>query len=211
MAMYRNYKNSSSLALLTLVVLLMIYINVSLAARDSLRTIVKLTDMRCRATAPQLMYFEECTLKRDENITKAITLCRIYDKPLKQVKFGFLNFKWGFLNISLDFSISNGLNVRGYRKSNVGYVPFVLDLTLDWCEFLKNRNNIVLQRMFGLLEKESNLNTKCPIYLDYTYMNASMDNNGVFFIPFKWPTGDYRFDVTIDANEEIRLIKRCFV
>ncbi|KAI8121303.1 hypothetical protein CVS40_7606 [Lucilia cuprina] len=188
MAMYRNYKNSSSLALLTLVVLLMIYINVSLAARDSLRTIVKLTDMRCRATAPQLMYFEECTLKRDENITKAITLCRIYDKPLKQVK----------------------LNVRGYRKSNVGYVPFVLDLTLDWCEFLKNRNNIVLQRMFGLLEKESNLNTKCPIYLDYTYMNASMDNNGVFFIPFKWPTGDYRFDVTIDANEEIRLIVNAF-
>ncbi|XP_023309207.2 uncharacterized protein LOC111690863 [Lucilia cuprina] len=188
MAMYGNYKNSSSLALLTLVVLLMIYINVSLAARDSLRTIVKLTDMRCRATAPQLMYFEECTLKRDENITKAITLCRIYDKPLKQVK----------------------LNIRGYRKSNVGYVPFVLDLTLDWCEFLKNRNNIVLQRMFGLLEKESNLNTKCPIYLDYTYMNASMDNSGVFFIPFKWPTGDYRFDVTIDANEEIRLIVNAF-
>ncbi|XP_037807903.1 uncharacterized protein LOC119601196 [Lucilia sericata] len=188
MDVYGNYKNSSSLALLTLVILLMICMHVSSAARDPLRTIVKFTDMRCRATAPQLMYFKECTLKRDENITKAITLCRIYDKPLKQVK----------------------LNVRGYRKRNVGYVPFVLDLTLDWCDFLKNRNNIVLQSMFGLLEKESNLNTTCPIYLDYTYMNASMDNNGVFAIPFKWPTGDYRFDITIDANEEIRLIVNAF-
>ncbi|XP_065361878.1 uncharacterized protein LOC135955456 [Calliphora vicina] len=182
--MYGKHENS----LLTLVILAVIYSNVT-AARNPLRTIVKFTDMRCRATAPELMYFKECRLQRDANVTmRAITLCRIYDKPLKQVK----------------------LNVQGFRKRNVGYVPFVLNLSLDWCQFLETRNNIVLQRMFGLLEKESNLNTTCPIDLDYTYMNVSMDNDGVFVIPFKWPTGDYRFDITIDANDEIRLIVNAF-
>lgn len=41
-------------------------------------------------------------------------------------------------------------------------------------------------------------------------MNVSMNKDGIFEIPFKWPTGDYRLDVIIDANEEIRLIVNAF-
>lgn len=70
--------------------------------------------------------------------------------------------------MTISFSLFWQLNLRGYRKRNVGYVPFVLDISLDWCEFLKNRNNEVVKRMFGLLEKESNLDTMCPIHVSMT-------------------------------------------
>lgn len=79
-----------TLVMMTMLLLVVIYAAMTSAARNPLRTIVKLTDMRCRATAPHLMYFKECRLQRDENVTKAITLCRIYDKPLKQVKVSYL-------------------------------------------------------------------------------------------------------------------------
>ena len=73
--------------------------------------------------------------------------------------------------------------MRCFRKQPGGYMPFVIDINIDWCEFLKHRNNELMQRLFGMLEQNSNLHTKCPIDVSKSAFNflSFMNNDKSFF------------------------------
>lgn len=55
------------------------------------------------------------------------------------------------------------LRIKSYVKRPMGFVPFVIDITVDCSEFLIKRSSVILKRLFGLVEKYSNMHAKCPI------------------------------------------------
>ncbi|XP_018793359.1 PREDICTED: uncharacterized protein LOC108971626 isoform X2 [Bactrocera latifrons] len=108
---------------------------------SQIQSLVTLKKIHCKASHPDLVSLEECNILDMVNESKVQTLCYFKEKPINQVN----------------------LRMKSYVKCAIGYVPFDIDITVDWCKFLIKRSIIILERLFGLVEKYSNTHTKCPI------------------------------------------------
>ncbi|XP_029408847.2 uncharacterized protein LOC105232822 [Bactrocera dorsalis] len=156
---------------------------------SQIQSLVKLKKIHCKASHPELVSLEECNILDMVNESKVQTLCYFKEKPINQVN----------------------LRMKSYVKRPMGYVPFVIDITVDWCEFLIKRSNIILKRLFDLVEKYSNMHTKCPITETFIYLNASIDKDRGFHLPFKFPAGDYRIDFITTFNTVIHVVTYLYI
>ncbi|XP_011183816.1 uncharacterized protein LOC105213016 [Zeugodacus cucurbitae] len=151
---------------------------------SQVQSFVKLKKIHCKTSNPEHVSLEECQILDKVNESRVQTLCYFKENPINQVN----------------------LRMKSYVKRSMGYVPFVIDITVDWCEFLINRSNVILKRLFGLVEKYSNMHTKCPIKEAYIYLNASIDKDRGFHLPFKFPAGEYRIDFITSFNVVIDVV-----
>ncbi|KAI8039541.1 hypothetical protein M5D96_006955 [Drosophila gunungcola] len=77
------------------------------------------------------------------------------------------------------------VKVKLMKKAN-GYKPFLIDLTIDACEFMRNRNNPVIKIIYKMIKDVSTVNHTCP----YVGLQTVSDFYDIR-IPVPLPTGEY--------------------
>ncbi|XP_017070099.2 uncharacterized protein LOC108107194 [Drosophila eugracilis] len=90
------------------------------------------------------------------------------------------------INLTLSEPTSNVfVHVKLMKKYN-GYKPFLVDVTLDGCQFMRKRNNPTVKIIWNLIKDVSTLNHTCP----YRGLQMLSDFHRIE-VPVPLPTGDY--------------------
>ncbi|KAH8293476.1 hypothetical protein KR054_000816, partial [Drosophila jambulina] len=153
---------------------------------------VEFTNIKCNTLDPNFAEFEYCYLKSVNRTYKYLSLkVNLYKLPITKVK----------ANVEL-------------LKRFSGYKPFLYNVTVDVCQFMKNpKSNPIAAYLYGFFKNHSNMNHTCPynvslksvvvlifkIYLVYLQHDIIIDRLSVSFLnqhvtevlPF--PIGDYLF------------------
>ncbi|KAH8298372.1 hypothetical protein KR018_011231 [Drosophila ironensis] len=88
------------------------------------------------------------------------------------------------------------INLSSYKKLN-GYHPFLFNVTVDVCHFLKHPNRFnVFYYFFNALEPFMNLNSSCPVKVsilnnDFELKNFVLSDKMFSVVPV--PVGSYMF------------------
>ncbi|KAH8247326.1 hypothetical protein KR038_002459, partial [Drosophila bunnanda] len=134
---------------------------------------VEFTNIKCTSLDKDFTDFDYCFLKSVNRTYKYISLrAKLLKTPVTKVK----------VNIEL-------------QKRYNGYRPFLYNVTVDACRFLKNpQSNPIAKYLYGFFKNHSNMNHTCPFSeeikvekLPVHYMNQHVTD----VLPF--PKGDYLF------------------
>ncbi|XP_043070705.1 uncharacterized protein LOC122322477 [Drosophila grimshawi] len=97
------------------------------------------------------------------------------------------------------------LQKKGYNNR---YHPFLVNVTMNMCDVISNRNYIPYGRIYFKISKEfSNLNHSCPITGHLMARNMWLNEK---YIPVPMPLGFYVFSARFSEKEEIGFIKFYF-
>nr|XP_017000633.2 uncharacterized protein LOC108059730 [Drosophila takahashii] len=77
------------------------------------------------------------------------------------------------------------IKLKLMKKAN-GFKPFLLDVTLDACKFMRKRHHPAVKIIYNLIKDVSTVNHTCP----YVGLQAVSDFHRVE-IPVPMPSGDY--------------------
>ncbi|XP_044251872.1 uncharacterized protein [Drosophila takahashii] len=77
------------------------------------------------------------------------------------------------------------LKVKLMKKAN-GYKPFLFDITVDACKFMRRNNHPLLKILLNLIKDVSTVNHTCP----YVGLQTVSDFYDIH-IPLPWPSGEY--------------------
>ncbi|XP_059221474.1 uncharacterized protein LOC106088968 [Stomoxys calcitrans] len=87
------------------------------------------------------------------------------------------------------------VNLGLYKKEN-GYRPFLYNITLDFCKFIKTRKSFPFFRMFfDTFRKNSNINHSCPYNHDIIVENYTLSDEMFKLLPL--PEGEYMFKLLV--------------
>ncbi|XP_054082450.1 uncharacterized protein LOC105209790 [Zeugodacus cucurbitae] len=102
---------------------------------------VDFTNIKCVSYDKSYVYFDTCLLKAVNRTYKYISVTAKFPgkQPTNDIK----------------------VNFAMQRKEN-GYKPFLYNITIDACEYLKKRNNPVISFAHTFFEKYSTINRTCP-------------------------------------------------
>ncbi|XP_016950938.1 uncharacterized protein LOC108025172 [Drosophila biarmipes] len=156
---------SSRFRLIELFVLL--YLIKQIASR------VELTNIVCTSLDPEFADFEYCYLKSVNRTYKYMSLkVNLLKKPITKVK----------VNAEL-------------LKRFSGYKPYLYNVTVDACRFLKNtKSSPIAAYFYGFFKSHSNMNHSCPYDQDIVVEKLPISAINTHFtevLPF--PLGDYLF------------------
>ncbi|KAH8285647.1 hypothetical protein KR054_011907, partial [Drosophila jambulina] len=145
-------------------------INLSLFQAYSL---VEFSNIKCETFDTEFTDFEFCLLKAVNRSYKYVSLkVRLFQVPITDVK----------------------VNLALYKRLN-GLKPFLYNVTVDACKYLKNpMSNPVANYFHGFFKNYSNLNHPCPFNHDLVLEKLSSEfvNNRITkLLPF--PEGSYMF------------------
>ncbi|KAH8333754.1 hypothetical protein KR059_003052, partial [Drosophila kikkawai] len=140
------------------------------------------TNFACTSMNKKFAEFGYCVLKAINRTYKYVSMnLIIYEKPLT--------------NININFAL--------YKRAN-GYKPFLYNMTVDGCKFLRNpKSNPVSQYFFGFIKDITNLNHSCPYNEDIILDKLSLEmvNHRITtLLPF--PEGEYLFQAYWTANNK---------
>lgn len=148
-------------------------------------------------------------------------VCESYDKSL--TVFHYCRLKaYSRTKTSLHINATflhpiNSISVRFQmlKRAN-GYKPFLFDITVDACQFLRKPNNPVIKIVYNMIKDASNINHSCPyvvrflIKIIYNYISFLIDLQGTVVLndfhrislPLPFPSGDYlsRLDFLINGK-----------
>ncbi|XP_017039726.1 uncharacterized protein LOC108087061 [Drosophila ficusphila] len=134
---------------------------------------VELTNINCTSLDESFSSFEYCFLKSVNRTYKYASLkVKLHKVPIHKIK--------------MNFAIYQRLN---------GYKPFLYNVTVDGCKFLKNKKSSpAFAFIFNLFSSYSNMNHTCPYDHDvvvekvpYSYLEKQL----TYTLPF--PKGAYGF------------------
>ncbi|XP_017473404.1 PREDICTED: uncharacterized protein LOC108364296 [Rhagoletis zephyria] len=139
---------------------------------------IKLTNAICKSFDEKFAIFKSCRLyvyrRREISFTMHV---RLFQTPVR--------------NISVNLSL--------WRKANT-FQPFLYNVTVDFCKFLKRRYSPPLRIVYEALFKTSNINHTCPFDHDII-LDRFVPNDGMFrLLPL--PGGQYMFKFLTDVNNE---------
>ncbi|XP_017020929.1 uncharacterized protein [Drosophila kikkawai] len=134
---------------------------------------VEFTNIKCTSLDTDFTDIDYCFLKSVNRSYKYLSLkIKLFKTPITKVK----------VNVEL-------------MKRYSGYKPFLYNVTVDACQFLKNtKSNPIAFYLHGFFREFSNMNHTCPFDHDLIVEKLSVDriNRHVTeVLPF--PTGDYLF------------------
>uniref|UniRef100_A0A1I8PEX6 Uncharacterized protein n=1 Tax=Stomoxys calcitrans TaxID=35570 RepID=A0A1I8PEX6_STOCA len=140
---------------------------------------VRFTNFKCNSLDLEFSTFSECSLKMiRRNVVGLNMTCHLHKAPVN--------------NVSVNFSI--------YKKSN-GYVPFMLNVSTDFCKFTKNRDRQPLFKILAeFLLRNTNINHSCPFDHDLIARNLVLDPKLFNYLPLQ--TGDYMFKIMVAAYND---------
>ncbi|XP_026836607.1 uncharacterized protein LOC6548100 [Drosophila erecta] len=123
----------------------------------------KMTNAVCKSYNQSWVVFHYCRLKAYSRTKTSLNINATFIEPAK--------------NISV--------HVKAMKKAN-GYKPFLVDFTLDACEFMRRRNHPVAKIIWNMIRNVSTVNHTCP----YTGLQMLSDFHYAE-IPVPLPSGDY--------------------
>ncbi|XP_004534001.1 uncharacterized protein LOC101462664 [Ceratitis capitata] len=136
-----------------------------------IQAILRVKNLRCRSHNESVIHIEYCRLNAVRRDFKDISMKIILMKK----------------------PISKSLMTIQFLKHSNGYKPFMPDIKLDACTYLKKRNNFILNTLMVVWERSSNMNHTCPYDHDLIVEKLHFSEADFRFIPF--PYGDYAFYV----------------
>ncbi|KAH8390089.1 hypothetical protein KR200_006889, partial [Drosophila serrata] len=151
------------------------------------KSLVEFSNLKCESTDKDFAEFECCALKSVNRTFKYVTIkVRLFKVPVTNVK----------------------VNLALYQRLN-GLKPFLYNITVDGCKFVKNpRSNQVASYFYDFFKNHSNLNHPCPYDHDLFVDKMStqfVDQRVTKTLPF--PKGRYMFKTDWYVNS----IKRAAV
>ncbi|XP_016959689.1 uncharacterized protein LOC108031000 [Drosophila biarmipes] len=157
----------------------------------SIYSLVEFTNFQCKSLDKEVADFEYCILKSINRTSKYVSAkLKVFKLPIKSLKVNF-----------------------GLHQLVNGYRPFLYNVTVDGCKFIKNqKSNPVAKFFYDLIKNISNLNHSCPYYHDIIVDKFSSDIVNCRIpkvLPF--PTGNYMFEVYWTANERYRAITKLYL
>ncbi|EDV46904.2 uncharacterized protein LOC6550545 isoform X1 [Drosophila erecta] len=154
-------------------------------------SLVEFTNVQCESLDKDFCIFEKCLLKSVNRSYKYLSVSvKLLQLPVTKAK--------------VHFSLQKRLN---------GYIPFLYNMTIDACRFLKSPNsNQVALFFYNCFKEHSNINHTCPFDHDIVVDKLSYDsiNNKVTkMLPF--PEGKYMFEMHWIAYDISRAITKFFI
>ncbi|KAH8358832.1 hypothetical protein KR093_002778, partial [Drosophila rubida] len=124
--------------------------------------------------------FTNVFCKSSNKTRYVVNTCRL--RAIKRNKYIF-NYDATIIYELCDVKV----NVQLVKRAN-GYKPWLYNLTIDACEFLRKRNNPIIKLIYNIFKDYSNLNHSCPyngpVLIDGLYLQP-----GAIRVPM--PTGEY--------------------
>ncbi|XP_030385741.1 uncharacterized protein LOC115632651 [Scaptodrosophila lebanonensis] len=145
---------------------------------------LKLTNLVCESSNQSWVRFDHCRLKAiNRNKTVA-------------------NINATFLAPATDIS----LRLQIQKKAN-GYKPWLFDVTIDACKFVRNRNNPFAKVIWNLFRNYSTANHTCP----YVGLQRVKDFHLTpEKVPLPLPTGEYALLMTWTLNQEVTFVTNVY-
>ncbi|KAH8285255.1 hypothetical protein KR054_006806, partial [Drosophila jambulina] len=145
---------------------------------------VEFTNINCTSWDAEFSNFEYCYLKSVNRSYKYLSLkVNLYKVPIRKIK----------------------VNLAVLKKLN-GYKPFLYNVTVDACRFLKNpKSNPVFEYLHNLFRSFSNMNHTCPYNHNVVVEKLStqfINNHVTAVLPV--PEGDYALQTSWFANDILR-------
>ncbi|KAH8281789.1 hypothetical protein KR054_002950, partial [Drosophila jambulina] len=152
---------------------------------------VEFTNFVCTAMNKKFVDIDYCVLKAINRTYKYLsTKLTIYDKPIT--------------NAMVNFAV--------YKRAN-GYKPFLYNITVDACKFLKNqKSNPVVQYFFGFIKDITNANHSCPYYEDIIVEKLSLaivNHQVTAVLPV--PEGEYLVNIDWTGNKKATVNFKVYV
>ncbi|XP_017079560.1 uncharacterized protein LOC108113485 [Drosophila eugracilis] len=153
--------------------ILQVQVIVALGALTSVHSKLELTNIKCISHDPDFAGFEYCLLKSINRSYKYLSLkVKLFKVPITDIK----------VNLAL-------------AKKSSGYNPFLYNITVDACRFLKYpKSNPVIGYMYDFFRAHSNMNHTCPydhdLLVDKVTTNF-INKHVTEVLPF--PEGEFRF------------------
>lgn len=154
---------------------------------------VKMTNVVCESYDKSLTVFHYCRLKAYSRTKTSLHINATFLHPINSISVRFQMLK----------------------RAN-GYKPFLFDITVDACQFLRKPNNPVIKIVYNMIKDASNINHSCPyvvrflIKIIYNYISFLIDLQGTVVLndfhrislPLPFPSGDYlsRLDFLINGK-----------
>ncbi|XP_017058109.1 uncharacterized protein LOC108099248 [Drosophila ficusphila] len=151
---------------------------------------VEFTNFKCKALDQEFCNFEYCAIKAVNRSYKYLTAKAYLHKiPVTRVK------------------VSIGL----YKRFS-GYKPFLYNLTVDACKFLKNpKSNPVTSYFYEFIKEISNMNHTCPFDHDLVWDKLSNENvNYRMTKILSFPKGDYMVELHWIAYDITRAVLKIY-
>ncbi|XP_070073105.1 uncharacterized protein [Drosophila takahashii] len=149
------------------------------------------TNFKCKSVDKDFADFEYCTLKAINRTYKYVsTKVKLFKVPVTKVKVNF------------------GL----YKRFN-GYRPFLYNITVDACNFLRNqKGNPITSYFYDFFKDISNMNHTCPFTHDLVMEKLSTEivNHRLTNI-LSFPEGDYMMEMHWIAYDITRAVVKLYV
>ncbi|KAH8346763.1 hypothetical protein KR084_010511, partial [Drosophila pseudotakahashii] len=151
---------------------------------------LEFTNFKCTSFDKDVIDFEYCILKSINRTSKYVSAkIKVFKFPVKSIKVNF-----------------------GLHQLANGYRPFLYNITLDGCKFIKNqKSNPVAKYFYEFIKNISNVNHSCPYNHDFIVEKLSSDVVNTRLpkiLPF--PLGNYMFEAHWTANEQYRAITKLY-
>ncbi|KAH8243331.1 hypothetical protein KR032_006627, partial [Drosophila birchii] len=151
---------------------------------------VEFTNIKCTSLDLNFSSFDYCHIKAVNRSFKYISLkVKLHKLPISKIK----------------------VNIAVLKRFN-GYRPFLYNVTVDACKFLRNpKSNPVFLYLYSLFKTYSNMNHTCPYNHDLVVEKLStpfINNQVTAVLPV--PEGDYIFETNWFAENIQRAIVRVF-
>ncbi|XP_039487944.1 uncharacterized protein LOC120449509 isoform X1 [Drosophila santomea] len=153
-------------------------------------SLVEFTNAQCESLDKDFSLFEYCFLKSVNRSYKYVSLkVKLLKVPITKVK----------------------VKVALYKRAN-GYLPFLYNITIDACRFLKapNTNQIALY-FYNLFKDYSNINHTCPFINDLVLDKMSyhsINTKVTKILPF--PEGQYMIEMHWIAYDIDRAVTKFY-
>ncbi|XP_017122451.1 uncharacterized protein LOC108142886 [Drosophila elegans] len=152
---------------------------------------IEFTNFKCDSLDKDFCEFEYCTIKAINRTYKYVsTKIRLYQVPITEIK----------------------VKVGLYKRFN-GYRPFLYNITVDACQFLKNKkSNPVTNYFYEFIKSTSNMNHTCPYDHDLVVDRVStefVNHRFTNILPF--PEGDYMVEMHWIAYDITRAVVKVYL
>ncbi|XP_054089489.1 uncharacterized protein LOC114803933 [Zeugodacus cucurbitae] len=144
--------------------------------------------------------------------------CEAVDKAYNSIKYCFIrsvNRTFKYISAANHFHVKEPKNnisvgVATLKRAN-GYKPFLYNVTVDGCKFLRTGGNALLRFLHSFFHKYSNVNHTCPYNHDIevnVLPVSHIDNLFTKVLPF--PKGDYQFVTSWYTYNILRAVVRIY-
>ncbi|XP_026851124.1 uncharacterized protein LOC6595216 [Drosophila persimilis] len=148
------------------------------------------TNIQCNSLDDDFSGIENCFLKSVNRSYKYLSLkVNLHKKPVSEIK----------VNVSL------------LKRFN-GYKPFLYNITVDACKFLKNpKSKPIFNYFYSFFITQSNLNHSCPYDHDVIVdrLTADFVNHKITKV-LSFPEGDYMVETNWMANGVNRALVKIY-